>query len=380
MALRRGAAFVTLSLTLGGVLVACFDLFHSTSDVLTACELDAARDGCRPDAGVDAEAGEAATEAGVETDFCAWTPVEARQHALHACAWLGACETPLGNNAFGPCYFRALMAYDCAANPNHRVHRAAHDLWDCLQRVRSCGDVDACIFGDAGAPGCSPGDFTACAHDPSVRVRCADEGAAPSPNAGGESCALWGQSCTLNASGSACAVDDDASGCRLGCFENTVLHWCVPGDGGSPVEHGIDCAGNGAAACGAFPSADAPAWLACRAEGDAAPCTPDPTATCQNGLATMCPSGVLETLDCASLLGDASACAEGPLTPPFDWTSPCSLGACAGDSCDVDAGMLTSCERGATFSASCASEGLGPCRMVTADPAYGPRAACAPPE
>jgi hypothetical protein len=375
MALRGGVAFVTLALLLGGALVACFDLFHSTSDVLTACELDAARDGCRLDAGVDAGPGEAAVDAGVETDFCAWTPVEARQHALHACAWLGACETPLGNNAFGPCYFRALMAYDCAANPNHRAHRVAHQVWDCLQQVRSCGDVDACIFGASGPPPCAAGAFTACAHDPRVRVGCATE----RTQAGGESCALWGQTCTLNGSGSACAVEDDASGCVRGCLEETSLHWCVPGEGGLPVEQGIDCAGNGAAGCGVF-STDAAPWLACKAEGDAAPCTPDPTAACESGRATMCPSGVLETLDCASLLGDAAACSEGPLTPPFDWTSPCSLGSCPSDSCDADAAVLTSCERGATFSASCASEGLGPCRMVTADPAYGPRAACAPPE
>ena len=65
--------------------------------------------------------------------------------ALRACSWLGACEGPIGTNAFGPCYFRALMAYDCAANPNHRSRNKAHALWDCLQRVETCGEVDACI-------------------------------------------------------------------------------------------------------------------------------------------------------------------------------------------------------------------------------------------
>jgi hypothetical protein len=385
MPLRRGVAFVALTLSLGGLLVACFDLLHTTSDIVTACEIDAARSGCQAaatdgaaDAGVEAGAGDDA-----ETDFCAWTPDEARQHALHACSWLGACETPLGNNAFGPCYFRALMAYDCSANPNHRVHHAAHTIWDCLQQVRSCGDVDACIFGNAGPAMCgTAGLYTTCgnAPDQSVRVHCADGGGVPPfPRAGGESCALWGQTCVRGALGSTCAADDSTTGCTQMCVDGTSIHWCVAGvDGGAGNDPGIDCAGNGATACGGFPLA-APRWLACKPEGDAAPCTPAATATCQDGRATMCPTGVVETLDCARLLGSPSACSSGDLSPPFDWTSPCSLGACTEDSCDVDAATLASCERGANFSVTCASEGLGPCRMTTADPAHGPRAACTPP-
>src|ERR1700760_2638033 len=114
MQLRRGVFGVALGLFACGAgagLVACLDLFHSTHDIETACEIDAARPGCpRPRAVVDAG-----------TDFCAWTREEADTNARSACSWLGACETPLGNNAFGPCYFRALMAFDCEANPNHPV-------------------------------------------------------------------------------------------------------------------------------------------------------------------------------------------------------------------------------------------------------------------
>ena len=40
-------AFLAL-LAWGAALVACFDLFHSTSDIETACALDASRDGCAP--------------------------------------------------------------------------------------------------------------------------------------------------------------------------------------------------------------------------------------------------------------------------------------------------------------------------------------------
>src|SRR5580693_5188287 len=139
MRLRRGlalATFAVLATCAGAALVACFDLLHSTADVRTACELDASYPGCT-------------VVQDVETDFCSWTRDEAKHHALHACAWLGACESPMGNNAFGPCYFRALMAYDCTINPDHRASGEAQSIWSCLQGVKSCGDVSACLFGKA---------------------------------------------------------------------------------------------------------------------------------------------------------------------------------------------------------------------------------------
>jgi len=120
------------SATSGAALVACVDLFHSTSDVLTACQRDAQAPGCTLEAGVDAG-----------TDFCAWSDEVARQNAAHACAWLGACESPLGRNAFGSCMFEALLAYDCAANPDHRAKGKAHALWDRLWQANSCEAVNA---------------------------------------------------------------------------------------------------------------------------------------------------------------------------------------------------------------------------------------------
>jgi hypothetical protein len=370
---RTGIALATLAtaaigLLAGGGLVACFDLLHSTSDVLTACELDAAHPGC-----------DVVTKA--ETDFCAWTPEEARQHALHACTWLGACEAPMGNNAFGPCYFRALMAYDCRANPNHRAEQAAHGLWDCLQAAASCGDVDSCIFRDASLPGCpDPGVYTGCsptARD--VRVLCADGGGEPLPRARGENCALWGQTCTGGSGQGVCAGEASGLSCSRECAGN-ALHWCVASDDGGPgVDRGIDCTSNGAGKCGGFPSPDAAQWLACRPDSDASTCAPDASATCDDGRAIMCPSGVLESLDCAALLGSTAACSAGELSPPFDWTSPCSLSPSACDSDSCDGGVITSCERGAAFTVNCAAEGLGACRLVGTDPGSAPRAACAPP-
>lgn len=371
MAVRGGISLATLAvlaLAAGGALLACFDLLHSTADVLTACEIDASRPGC--------------TDAEVETNFCAWSHREASRHARHACAWLGACESPMGNNAFGACYFRALLAYDCAANPNHQAKDVAHGLWDCLQQVKTCGDVDACVFGDAAHSICNkPGVYMGCAMgNPGVRVLCTDGGVMPYARAvGAENCRLWGQTCAPASGGTVCSGEPTGKTCKLGCNANS-LHWCAAeADGGLAVDRGIACTSNGAMECGGYPPPPGlPQWVACKPESDGAACEPVASATCDGGRAVMCPSGVTETLDCATLLGSAGACSAGALSPPFDWTSACSLSssACASDSCDGD--MLTSCERGATFSMSCASEGLGDCRLLTADPGSTPRAACTP--
>jgi hypothetical protein len=358
------AALTMLAVSAGSTLVACFDLLHSTADVLTACELDAGHPGCLTTT--------------VETNFCAWNPVEAKTHARDACLWLGACEGPLGNNAFGPCYFRALMAYDCVANPDHRPQGKARELWDCLQKAKSCGQVDACMFqGASSRTECSAGVDTACSESvPGVRLLCADGG---KPAEGRENCALWGQTCAPGAGGATCAGESTGLACKLRCDDDgTTLHWCVPGeDGGPGVDRGIQCASNGGGACGGFPSVPAQ-WVACLPGGDAAACTPDASATCEDGRATMCPSGVLETLDCKALLGTGSACTAGGLSPPFDWTSPCSsASACADDSCA--GGQLTSCERGTSFTIDCKGQGFAGCRLLAADPGAPARAACTPP-
>jgi hypothetical protein len=296
------SAAAVASIAMGATTAACFDLFHSTSDILSACEIDAQSPVCGP------------------TDFCSWSPAAARQHAQHACAWLGACETPVGSNALGPCMFQALLAYDCAANPNHRVRGAAHDLWDCLWRAQSCSDVAAC------APLAGP-------------PTCQDAG------------------CPCQASG---------------CFR-TTLRWCDGGD------VGIDCASNGAGHCNGYPSPNNAKWVACEADSDGGTCTPDPTARCANGRAQSCPSGVVETIDCQELLGTSGACVDGPLDPPFDWTSPCAMvpSACTTDSCAN--GSAIGCARGAAFAVDCASENLGACRMVSGDAGAEQHAACTPP-
>lgn len=363
----RGAKVGVLAMLPVAALAACFDVLHSTADLRTACELDAGDPGCGSGAAPDAAG-----------DFCAWARDEADRAANRACAWLGACELPFGDNAFGPCVFQARMAFDCAANPDHRVKGTAHALWDCLQRARSCAEVDACVFGGP-RPGCAASDAEAppsCAATTAstdVRALCrdADDGGA---RAYGENCALWGQTCAVRDSGSACAGQADESQCgESNCGADQRIHWC-----GGGVDEGIDCRSYGAAACGVFPE-PTKQWTACVPEGDGGACAPSTSASCAGGVATMCLTGVEETVDCAALLGAPGTCDKGKLALPFDWTGPCSAGvACPVDACSADGGSLTSCTRGAPFTVNCAEQGLGPCRLVTADPASPPRSACTP--
>jgi hypothetical protein len=365
------------------VLAACFDLLHSTDDVRTACELDAALAGCPADAAPDAgpaaagdgNTGEAAVEAGAPPELCASSTAEAAGRAAHVCAWLGACETPMGRNAFGSCFFRALLAYDCAANPDRRPRGSARALWACLLDAGSCAAIDACVFEGSLPPGCGPGVYANCAPDrPKVRAACTRDTDASYP-AHGESCALGGQSCVAGAG--VCAGGGDPA-CSNGC-EGTSLHWCSAADGGAlGDDRGVDCANEGLGACAAFPAAPAARWVACVAESDAGACEPDATASCADGRAIMCPSGVRESLDCAALLGSADACSPGALHPTFDWTSPCSRApaTCPADRCD--GGALASCERGADFTVDCHAVGLGDCRLVPTDPGVL-RASCTAP-
>lgn len=382
MSRRRSFLLWTVAFGLGAALFACFDLFHSTADLLTACEIDAATDGCTPEGGSASEAA---------TDFCGWSSSQAKEYAQRACAWLGACETPMGGNAFGPCMFEALLAYDCAANPNHRAKARAHGLWDCLWKVHSCSEVDDCVF-PKGVQGCGAGvsDYVACAsavgaavNNLDVRVECVDGGAAR-----GENCAFWGRTCASNGANAVCAGDRDAGfACMQPSCEGsprTRLHWCEGGATAAGIDVGMDCAGNGAGTCAGFPEGN-PQWVACIAESDAgaaASCTPAASAMCTDaGAAVSCPSGVREELDCVALLGSPSACHAGPLDPPFDWTSACLANPpqCASDSC-VGA-TLAGCARGTVFPVDCnrPDVGLGPCRMVKTDLAQQEHAACSPP-
>jgi hypothetical protein len=385
MRARVAVVLAVVSATLGAGLVACIDLFHSTGDVLTACQLDAHASGCGTEASVEAGGGDAAT------DFCAWPESQARQNAVHACAWLGACESPLGRNAFGSCMFQALLAYDCPANPYHPVKGKAHELWDCLWQAQTCDEVNACVF-PQGPQECGGGPFVTCATqggvppNADVRVECSGKDAAPN----GENCALWGQTCGGNLSIGVCggSAGEAAIACTSQSCSDGMLHVCD--DAGRDI--GIDCNSNGAQQCNGFPTPANPSWVACVPESDAGSCTPTDSATCVDGIAVSCPAGLVERLDCLTLLQNPRACTPGTLSPPYDWTSPCVVANDAGDAGDeggasdasacvesCDGTMLTSCYRGALFTLDCAQVGLGACRKVPTDEGTVLNAACAHP-
>jgi hypothetical protein len=185
------------------------------------------------------------------------------------------------------------------------------------------------------------------------------------------------------------SAGEAAIGCNVQGCDGTLLHACD--DAGYDV--GIDCASNGAQRCGGFPGAMNAAWVACVPESDAGTCAPDASASCTDGIATSCPAGVPETINCQTLLQNVQACNPGALSPPFDWTSPCFVAAgdggavdeggaggaapCAPDSCDGT--TLHACYRGASFSVDCAPLGFTSCKLVPTDLGAFSNAACAGP-
>ena len=379
---------------IGALAAGCTDLFHSTADIRSACAIDDATPGCAPDADVDA----------APIDFCAWSSVEARDHAAETCARIGACLGPVGGNAFGPCSVQARLAFDCAINPDHAVKGSLHDRWACLAAAQTCDAVRECVAPpnaasldaasldaaslDAASLDAAPPDASlpnvACP-GPGESVGCAGGGTdwriACSGDAGPlvEDCSLWAQSCVANDAGAACGPGGTPIDCSV--YKTTcsgpqwTIHVCAV-DGGA--QSGVDCAFSGSGTCNSFPPGDV-RWVACIPETTdaSAACDASLAIACTGGVAHSCPTGVAETVDCASLLGEADACAGGSVAGGFDWTSGCSLGtACPADSCD--GGTLTSCARGAPFTFECGSIGLGACRLLATGEDASGRAACSP--
>jgi hypothetical protein len=346
---------------------ACGDIFHST-DFPTLCDRDASAPGCSGDAGQSVDAFVEAA-----TDFCQWSSSAAASKAAHACAWLSACELPLGNDAFGPCMMQAILAYDCVANPNRPVVGKLHRFWDALWQATSCTDVDAVVFPGKPQP-CINDSGTACGavdgfgDNTSTRAECVKTGA---PGAG-EPCIMVGRTCDT-----ATARCDVGSACSTSTCNGTVLHDCE--DAG---DLGLDCQYFGAGSCTA-----AAGYPACRPAGGGAPCAASTAVTCNQGQASGCATGVTETISCALLGGSSGgSCVAGTPSPMWDISVACvgnslgdggqdagEAGVCVTATCgDMD--TLTGCARGFTYRTSCQDAGLGQCVSVTS--ADGPSAAC----
>jgi hypothetical protein len=356
---RRVVVAGAFAASLACAVLACVDLFHSTSDVQSICEVDAADPRC--------------TDAAPPVDICAPDGGVAQQRAVHACAWLAACGHPIGRNKTGACMVDAILAYDCAANPNRKAKGAAKDFWNCMQNAKTCADVGFCIFPTAGGVNCSNGGFLGCSQngiDVPTRIDCVQ---AASPG-GGENCAPFGQTCS--------SLDPDASNRNALCVGPQQracagTSGCI--DGGlslcddAGVDIGYACANVGAGKCnptGASPACAPETTGTCSATNDVT-CTPGNIQA--KGCVTLSP----ESVDCTSISGPGTCVAIEAGTPGTLPSDACYVdGGCIDDSCD--GGTLIACVRGRSVGINCAAQGLKSCAPIlttesqTAIPACNP--------
>jgi hypothetical protein len=121
----------------------------------------------------------------------------------------------------------------------------------------------------------------------------------------------------------------------------------------------VDCTSFGAGSCSTT-------YGACNAIG-AGTCDAGPAITCNGSVATGCPSGVPETVDCNALTGGNAglglACDPNASGRGWDVSRACSNGACGLPVDACSSGVLTSCVRGATVSVDCRAVGLGDCTL-----------------
>ncbi len=340
--------------------IACVDLFHST-DVASLCDLDASAPGC--DAAVPIEAG--------PPSLCAPDAGVAQSRAAHACTLLAGCEHPIGQNKTGTCMVNAILAYDCAANPNRRPAGAAKAFWECMQSATSCADVGECTFPNHPPP-CANGGFLGCSQSSDnidSRVDCV----ATTSAAAGENCAPLGQTCDsldpdASNNGALCVGHAGRACIGTGCVSGRWLSLCD--DAG--IDHGVDCTVVGAGKCDL-------AGAACLPMVDSGTCSHTNAVTCTPGniVAQGCAAGVPEHIDCTAISGGGT-CVAIPSgasgTVPAD---ACRINAgCTDDTCS-DAGHLLACVRGRTVDIDCKSvTGLTTCEVVATG--EGNIAACSP--
>lgn len=338
-------------LLFAAALPAC-DIFHST-DFPTKCA----------DGGCDERPAPPPPDSGVlpfTTDTAA-----ALEHAKETCAWLGACESPMGSNAAGACLQAAILAFDQRANPSRPPAGASRAFWICAYAAsvaRSCDAMRACVYPNLEQCG---GSFVGCsAASPATRIACDKAGSIPTGAA--ETCDLWGSRCAaaVGNTNAVCAGPQGLSCAKSGC-SGTGLSLCAP-DGGA--DNGMDCANVGARAC--VDTADAGGCV----PAGAGSCAPTRDVTCDDaGVAHGCAAGVPETLDCTAFAG---ACT--PSTLP-QWAPPIAACYFPGPGCtedDCSAGF-TACLAGRRVPIDCASYGLTACVSVATPD--GTRPACGKP-
>lgn len=332
------------------VSVACGDLFHSTS-FDTLCTADAATPGC-PHVAV--------------TELCT-DSATALARAERACAWLAACETPMGENRTGQCIANALMAYDCNANPNRQPTADARQFWLALASASNCEEIAKAIAPDT----CSGAKtFVGCAvSNPNVRIQCSTGSTVPTF----ESCPANGKSCAVGLAQCLGKESQFCSGTRCSG------HDLIDCDNDAGLDHGVDCSQLGDGTCvatGAAPSCKPSSSIA-RAATTNVICDP-------SNVAIGSITGFEERVDCKVFAGvvDGGApasptCAAidggGAGTSPRDACQGPS--GCKDDSCDKT--VLRACVQGNEIRFDCRDVGLtGGCDPNAKTQADGAHAAC----
>lgn len=353
--MRAHAVAVLLAFASVPALAACFDLFHSTDDIQSACELDASIDGCAspdvlapaPDASDDTNVAPTAYDT---SNFCRNDSATAYHAAERACQLLGTCNGPIGNNQFARCMVHALMAYDCLVSPERNVIGAAHDYWKCVADAKSCTEVRRCSPANCNQTPAGVG----CAGNV-LRAECSGSGGDAVQI---EDCVAWGQGCGNGDAGTICMGPSGASCPAPGC-DGTKLTDC---DETSGDNVGVDCADYGDGRC----VTGANGKPACKTSGR--PCAASDVVTCDAGVAYGCASGFSESVNCRLL--NTGTCGSAP-SPVWKLASACFPNTlCAPDLCDGK--TLKSCYAGVVYTTVCSSG----CALVTTPD--GSRAACNP--
>lgn len=339
--------------------VACVDIFHST-DFATLCSETPADAGCEPDGAVTNPRNDATTSEGgpdiKPIDFCAWSTKEARAQAIRACAWLGACEGTIGENAFGTCAIQAQLAYDCEANPSLRPSGESLNLWTCLAQAKTCDDVDGCVFPSGRSPcGAVPnGSYTACEARSSVLVRCSSPGGGRA--SGVQPCAMFGKTCVKQDDSAASCAGSAPIGCGTKDCQGTSAVECP--EGPLSLDRGVLCTNMGGGTC--TPTAAGPT---CTPGAQAGPCTDEgSTPSCMGATRVgLCVGGRGVSIACNNLNLE---CVDATNTSPYDLASAC-VGRTGVDApCEDDKCVgthLHSCLRGPVHDVDCEALGLRGC-------------------
>jgi hypothetical protein len=359
MSRRHGqlVAFVSLSVSLsGGLMVACVDLFHSTSEAKNACEQERPANECDASTVAPADAAEAATpDTSAPADLCAPNSAAAKKLASAVCANLGTCTKGLGENALAPCFRAALQAYDCTSFPHRKLKKGTkrYDYYRCLASAKTCEAVQACIWPATVPPRCTNAG-SACPKETNVRSECL----ANSPATTAESCAAQGRQCSTDlGNGLVGCTGPEGFSCVASACKGTKLSDCVAvPDTSASIDRGYDCADRGSGECGK--GGGTSTGPACVPDGPAC----SGRVTCNGSIAQGCIDSKTDAVDCAAL--DLRCPQNTPVTAvvpsdPLTFCEPKDPSPCDPDHCEGT--TVRSCSNGLRFDYDCATGGRGTC-------------------